>query len=222
MTVENKTAIRIWGRLSSSNVQAVLWCLAELNLSFERINAGYIHGVVDTPDYLAMNPNGLVPTLIDGSGPPLFETGAILRYLADRYAPESFWPYDPVERAQTDKWAEWAKINIAVKFTVPVFWLVVRTAPLLRNPETIATNLKNLEKYLRVADDRLNVHQYLAGSDFTLADIQMGHCLYRYYDIAIERPNLPNLRRYYDLLSTRPAYREYVKTSYEELRATDD
>ena len=98
----------------------------------------------------------------------------------------------------------------------------MRTAPLLRNPETIAATLKNLEKFLRVADDRLNVHQHLAGSDFTLADIQMGHCLYRYYDIAIERPNLPNLRRYYDLLSTRPAYREYVKTSYEELRVTDD
>ena len=222
MTSEPKAAIRIWGRLSSSNVQAVLWCLAELNLPFERINAGYIHGVVDTPDYLAMNPNGLVPTLIDGSAPPLFETGAILRYLAGQYASESFWPSDPVARGQTDKWAEWAKINIALKFTAPVFWLVVRTALSRQNPETIATNLKNLEKYLRIADERLDVHQYLVGSNFTLADIQMGHCLYRYYDIAIERPHLPNLRRYYDLLSTRPAYREYVRADYEELRVTED
>ena len=177
MTADTKAAIRIWGRLSSSNVQAVLWCLAELNLPFERINAGYVHGVVDTPDYLAMNPNGLVPTLIDGSAPPLFETGAILRYLAGQYAPESFWPFDPVSRGQTDKWAEWAKINIALKFTAPVFWL--RTAPSRQNPETIATNLKNLEKYLRISNDRLDVHQYLVGSNFTLVNIQMGHCLYR-------------------------------------------
>ena len=99
---------------------------------------------------------------------------------------------------------------------------MVRTAPSRQNPEIIATNLKSLEKYLRIADARLDVHQYLAGSDFTLADIQMGHCLYRYYDIAIERPHLPNLRRYYDLLSTRPAYREYVRADYEELRVTDD
>ena len=99
---------------------------------------------------------------------------------------------------------------------------MVRTAPSRQNPETIATNLKNLEKYLRIADDRLAVHQYLAGSNFTLADIQMGHCLYRYYDIAIERPLLSNLRRYYDLLSTRPAYREYVRVDYEELRVSDD
>ena len=158
MTSETKVAIKIWGRLSSSNVQAVLWCLAELNLPFERINAGYIHGVVDTLDYLAMNPNGLVPTLIDGSAPPLFETGAILRYLAGQYAPESFWPSNPVARAQTDKWAEWAKINIALKFIAPVFWLVVRTAPSCQDPETITKNLKILEQYLRVADDRLDVH----------------------------------------------------------------
>lgn len=222
MEVNIKSAIKIWGRLSSSNVQAVLWCLAELNLPFERINAGYIHGVVDTPEYLAMNPNGLVPTLIDGDGPPLFETGAILRYLAGQYASESFWPTDAMQRAQTDKWTEWAKINIALKFTAPVFWLVVRTAPSRQNPETIAANLKILEKYLRIADDRLGTQQYLAGSDFTLADIQMGHCLYRYYDIAIERPDLPNLRRYYVLLSSRPAYRKYVKADYEELRVTDD
>ena len=222
MKAETKTAIRVWGRLSSSNVQAVLWCLAELNLAFERINAGYIHGVVDKPDYLAMNPNGLVPTLIDGSAPPLFETGAILRYLASQYAPESFWPSNPVARSQTDKWAEWAKINIALKFTAPVFWLVVRTAPSRQNPETIATNLKTLEKYLRVADSRLDANQYLAGANFTLADIHMGHCLFRYYDIAIERPHLPNLRHYYELLSTRPAYRKYVIASYEELWVTDD
>jgi glutathione S-transferase len=79
-----------------------------------------------------------------------------------------------------------------------------------------------LEKYLRIADDWLGTQQYLAGSDFTLADIQMGHCLYRYYDIAIERPDLPNLRRYYVLLSSRPAYRKYVKADYEELRVADD
>ena len=75
---------------------------------------------------------------------------------------------------------------------------------------------------MRVADDRFDVHQYLAGSDFTLADIQMGHCLYRYFDIAIARSDLPNLRRYYDLLSTRPTYREYVRVDYEELRVTLD
>ena len=222
MTTKAESAIKVWGRLSSSNVQAVLWCLTELHVPFERINAGFIHGVTDTPEYLAMNPNGLIPTLMDGEGAPLFETGAILRYLASRYAPESFWPSDPALRAQTDKWAEWAKINIAIKFTGPIFWLVVRTAPSQQDPDTIAANCRILEKYLRIADDRLGRYRYLAGSDFTLADIQMGHCLYRYYDIAIERPNLPHLRRYYDLLSTHPAYCEYVKADYEELRVTDD
>ena len=164
MNIKTKSAIKIWGRLSSSNVQAVLWCLAELHLPFERINAGYIHGVVDSPEYLAMNPNGLVPTLIDGDGPPLFETGAILRYLAGQYAPESFWPTDAVQRAQTDKWTEWAKINIALKFTAPVFWLVVRTAPSRQDPETIAANLNVLEKY----DPSLSLSTLSSSTSFPL------------------------------------------------------
>ena len=78
--------LKVWGRRSSSNVEALLWCLEELNLGYERIDAGFIYGVVDTPEYLAMNPNGTVPTLQDGDGPPLWETGAILRYIAGAYS----------------------------------------------------------------------------------------------------------------------------------------
>jgi len=130
--------ITVWGRVSSSNVQATLWCLAELGLEFERIDAGFVYGVTDTPAYLEMNPNGFVPTLVDGENPPLFETGAILRYLATAHGDDVFWPSGLVARAQIDKWAEWAKINIALKFTAPVFWLVIRTARSLQDPEQIA------------------------------------------------------------------------------------
>ena len=171
-------------------MQAVLWCLAELNLPFEQINAGYIHGVVDTPDYLAINPNGLVPTLIDGSAPPLFETGAILRYLAANMHQRVSGHPILLRADRPTNGPNGRRNNIALKFTAPVsgWWCAPRHR---QDPETIATNLKTLDKYMRIADDRLDVRQYLAGSDFTLADIQMGHCLYRYYDIAVERPHLP-------------------------------
>lgn len=216
-----KNEITVWGRLSSSNVQVVLWCLDELGLDFKRIDAGFTYGVVDTPQYLDMNPNGTIPTLIDGESPPIFESGAILRYLAASYATELFWPSDPVARAQIDKWAEWAKINIANLFTAPVFWQVVRTAPSRQNPEMIARNIAALTKYLKIAEARLAQHDYLAGDQFTLADIQMGHCLYRYFDIDIARADLPHLRRYYDRLCQRPAYAKYVMADYSELRVTD-
>ena len=163
--------ITVWGRESSSNVQATVWCLAELGLEFDRIDAGFISGVTDTPAYLEMNPNGLVPTLVDGENPPLFETGAILRYLATVYGDDSFWPKELVARTQIDKWAEWPKINIALRFTAPVFWLVVRTAPSLQDPEQIIANLDILNKFLTIADTRRAANAFIARPHFTLADI---------------------------------------------------
>ena len=213
--------ITVWGRMSSSNVQATLWCLAELGLEFDRIDAGFVYGVTDTPAYLEMNPNGFVPTLVDGENPPLFETGAILRYLATAHGDDVFWPSGLVARTQIDKWAEWAKINIALKFTAPVFWLVIRTARSLQDPEQIAANLDTLNKFLAIADTRLAANAFIAGPDFTLADIQMGHCLFRYFDIDIPRASFPHLQAYYERLCARPAYRRHVMVSYEELRVTD-
>ena len=213
--------IKVWGRASSSNVQAVMWATAEMGLAVERIDAGFIYGVTDTPEFLAMNPNGTVPVVQDGDGPVMWETGAILRYLASRHCRDAFWPPDPDARAVVDKWAEWAKINVALKFTAPIFWRLVRTAPSRRDPGAIAEAVRALDVVLRIADRQLARHPYLAGPDFTLADIQMGHLLYRYHDIDIPRPDLPNLRAYYDRLRARPAYARHVMVSYEELRVTD-
>lgn len=213
--------LKVWGRQSSSNVQALMWCIGELNLAYERIDAGFIYGLVDTPEYLSINPNGTVPTLQDGDNPPLWETGTILRYLANTYAPDNFWPADPLARADVDKWAEWSKINIASNFTAPVFWRVVRTPPSKRDPIAIRNALRILDTFLDIAETRLSRFPFLVGEQFTLADIQFGHCLFRYFDIDIERTKHPNVRRYYDALTARPAFREHVMLTYEELREMD-
>lgn len=213
--------LTVWGRRSSSNVQAAMWCIGELGLPCRRIDAGFVYGVTDTPEFLAMNPNGRVPVLRDGGGEPMFESGAILRYLAARYGDGgAFWPADPARRAQVDKWAEWAKVSVGASFTAPIFWAVVRTAPRDRDEAALARALRVLDGYLDLADARLSDRPYLAGDAFTLADIQLGHLLYRYYDIAIPRPERPALARYYAGLTARPAYGEHVMVSYEELRVT--
>ena len=210
--------ITVWGRRSSSNVQAVLWCLAELEVPYRRIDAGFTYGVVDTADYLAMNPNGKVPTIRDGTAPPLFESGAILRYLASRYArDDAFWPAAPERRAQVDQWAEWAKVNVAAAFTVPVFWQAVRVPEARRDPRAIAAAVRRLDALLAIAETRLAAAPFLAGEAFTLADIQLGHLLHRYFDLQIERAELPCLRRYHARLAGRAAYREHVMVSYAEL-----
>ena len=212
--------ITIWGRKSSVNVQSVLWCLEELDLAYRRIDAGFTYGVVTTPAFLEMNPNGKVPVLIDGDGPAIFEAGAILRYLATQYAVGPFWPEAPAARATVDKWAEWAKINFASHFISDVFWPLVRVPPSQRDYTAITAALALIEKELAIADKVLGGHAYLAGDDFSLADIQLGHCLYRYYDIDVVRADLPHLQAYYSRLQTRPGFSHHVMASYDELRVT--
>ena len=212
--------LTVWGRKTSSNVQALMWCIGELGLPYRRYDAGHHYGGTDTPEFLAMNPNGTVPVLRDEDGAPLWETGAILRYLSARYGTGPFWPADPLMRAAVDQWAEWSKINITLGFTVPIFWRVVRTAPAERDAAAIARAIAALNKLLGIAEVQLSRARFLAGDAFTLADIQFGHVLYRYFDIPIDRPESPALRRYYDALTDRPAFREHVMVSYEELRVS--
>ena len=213
--------LKVWGRKTSSNVQALLWCIGELGLPYERYDVGHRYGGNDSPEFLAMNPNGTVPVVRDGNDAPLWETGAILRYLATRYGAGSFWPTDGSARAQIDKWAEWSKINVALGFTSPIFWRIVRTPPAQRNLPAILLAVANLDKFLDIAEAQLARHSFLTGHDFTLADVQFGHVLYRYFDIPIARQPRTQLRRYYDSLAARPSFREHVMVSYEELRAPE-
>lgn len=213
--------LAVWGRKTSSNVQALMWAIGELGLPYERHDVGHRYGGLDTPAFRAMNPNGTVPVLRDGQGEPLWETGAILRYLAGRYGPTSFWPPEGPARAEVDKWAEWAKLNVAMNFTAPIFWRVVRTPPADQETTAIARALAVLTRFLDIAETRLSRTAFLASDALTVADIQFGHVLFRYYDIDIDRPEHPTLRRYFDALSARPAFREHVMVSYEELRPPD-
>lgn len=112
-----------------------------------------------------MNPNGLVPVLRDGEEAPIWETGAILRYLAGRYAAVPFWPEEGAPRAAVDKWADWSKVNVAINFTGPIFWRVVRTAPSRRDPAAIRQAIVELGKFLDIAEARLAQRDFLAGDD---------------------------------------------------------
>ena len=208
--------LEIWGRKTSSNVQALMWCVGELGLAFKRHDLGHRFGGLDTPEFLSLNPNGTIPVIRDNQGAPIWETGAILRYLASRYADDSFWPTEVVARTAVDQWAEWAKINIALQFTGPVFWPVVRE----KSPDWKAVSgaLSNLEAKLSIADAQLAANDYLAGRDLSLADIQFGHILFRYFSIDIPRADLPNLRSYYERLTKRQSFRDHVMVAFDELR----
>lgn len=210
--------LKVWGRKTSSNVQAVMWCIGELELPHERYDVGHKYGGNDTPEFLAMNPNGLVPVLRDNNGPALFEAGAILRYLANRYAEGPFWPSALEARTLIDMWAEWVKVSVIPAFSKPIFWPLVRLSAAERDPAALDTAVTELTRLLKIAEDRLSQHHWLVGDDLTLADIHLGSLLYRYYNLDFKRAELPALRRYYDRLTQRPAYQQHVMVSFEELR----
>lgn len=149
----------------------------------------------------------------------MWESGAILRHLSERYADDSFWPSQPQQRCIIDQWAEWSKINIALNFTAPIFWVLVRTPAEQRNIQALTAGIQRLVHFLKIAEQQLSQHAFLAGPTLTLADIQFGHTLYRYFDLDFQRPDLPALAAYYQRLTGRSAYREHVMVNYEELRA---
>ena len=213
--------ITVYGRRTSSNVQIVMWCLAELDLECEQLDYGHAYGGVDTPEYLAMNPNGLVPVAIDG-GAPMFESMAIIRYLASKYRrDETFWPSDPAARAQVDKWAEWGKNTWGHAVGQGVFWPLVRTSPKDRDLAKTKAAIAHMNRIAQILNDRIATSPYIAGEDFTLADISTGYMLYRYFTIDFERKDFPAIADYYERLQTRPAYTEHVMVSFESLRAED-
>ena len=199
--------LKIWGRTNSSNVQKVLWCCGELDVPFERIDAGMQFGVNDTPEYKAMNPNGLVPT-IDDEGFVLWESHAIVRYLARKHGAGTLWPDDARINADADRWMDWYHTTLWPDMG-PLFWNLVRTAPEKRNLALVEEKRVKLAKSLAIVDAHLANRDYLAGRTLTMGDVPMGIAAWRWFELPIERPHLPNLERWYMRIRERPAYAKH-------------
>ena len=200
--------LKIIGRRNSSNVQKVLWCCAELGLDYEHEDAGREFGRNDTPEFLAMNPNGLVP-VIEHDGCVLWESNAIVRYLAAGFGVGTLCPDDPRLRAGAERWMDWQLSVLGPAFT-PLFHGLVRDAPEQRDPAKIAAARDNVESKLEMLDRYLAKTAFVAGDALTIGDIPVGIYAYRWYQFDIERKTLPNLERWYAALSKRPAFRTHV------------
>ena len=209
--------ITVYGRATSSNVQAVLWGLSELELAFERLDYGHVYGGLNSPEFRALNPHGRVPVLRDGEV-VIWESCAILRYLGAAYGAAPFWPADAAARARIDMWAEWGKIAFCTVFTAPIFWLRVRTAAKDRDEAALSRGLAVFDERLAILEAQLKGRKFVTGDDFTLADIVIGHVLYRYFEMEIPRRDRPIISEYYKRLSARPAYREHVMLSFAPLQ----
>ena len=200
--------LKILGRNNSSNVQKVLWALGELGLEYTRDDIGGPFGGNRETDYLIMNPNGLVPTLIDGDT-VLWESNVIVRYLARKYAPNSLLPDSLTDLARAEQWMDWQQTVVAPAH-FPVFWGLIRTAPEDRDLDAINNGRDRFEQVMTILDHHLSDSPFVAGESLSMADIPVGIMVYRWFTLDIERIELPSLHRWYQRLTDRPAYKDTV------------
>lgn len=196
--------LRIWGRTNSINVQKVMWAVGELGLAHERIDAGMAFGVVNTPEYRAMNPNGRVPT-IDCDGFILWESNVIVRYLYARHGPARTLE----EGYGAEKWMDWCATTVAAPVTT-LFWGWIRTPPDKRDRAALDAALKQAGDIFDIADANLAETRYIAGDEFSIGDIPLGCFVHRWLNLPVERPAQPNLAEYYQRLLERAPYRQHV------------
>jgi glutathione S-transferase len=200
--------IRIWGRNTSSNVQKVMWALGELGLPHERIDIGGSFGKNREPAYLAMNPNGLVPTL-EEDGFLLWESNSIVRYLAAKYGVGTLEPADMQARARASSWMDW-QLTVAAPAITPVFWGLIRTPPEKRDHAAIEAGKVKTMAAMQMLDAQLAKSAFVAGDTLSMGDIPVAVMTYRFRRLMPERSGLDNVERWFTDMEQRPAFKEHV------------
>ncbi len=199
--------LKIWGRVNSINVQKPLMVLEEAQLPYERIDAGLHFGINNTPEYKAMNPNGVVPT-IDDDGFVLWESNTVARYIARKFGNGKLWPADVQEQANQDRWMDWQQTTMIA----PVNAMF---APLIRgmgdkSPEAIEKGRLRAEQVLAMLDAWLANNEQISGKTFGVADCVLGPSVHRWFHLPIERPKLTHLERWFDALMQRPSAKKII------------
>ncbi len=200
--------LKIWGRTNSINVQKVMWTIGELGLEHEHTTVGGAHGGLDTPEYIAMNPNRRVPVLQDGDL-AIWESNAIVRYLCARHSEGALWASDPAERSLADRWMDWQAASTIADMTT-IFFGLIRLPEAERNMDAINAATGRVNDQMGILEAQLQVSKWVAGDAMTMGDLPVGALVYRWSELPIDRPDLPAVAAYYARLSERPAYREHV------------
>ena len=204
----------VWGRKNSINVQKAMWTIGELGLAHERRDVGGPFGGLDSAEYGALNPNRLIPTLVDDDGTTVWESHSVVRYLAARYGAGGLWPEDPAARALADRWLDWMQTTLLPNLA-PVFIGLIRTPAEKRDMARIERGARAMGENWRILDAQLEGRAFVAGDGLTMGDIAVGAACYRYHaldieGLGVERPALPNIAAWYARLQAREPFRTHV------------
>jgi glutathione S-transferase len=200
--------LKILGRKTSSNVQKVLWCCEELGIPFEREDVGGNFGGNHTPEYLALNPNGLVPTVID-DGFVLWESNAIVRYLCAAHGHGTLYPSDARRRADADRWMDWQQTTLGPPMGI-LFRGLIKSPPDVIAPTEMENAKAKAAPTWAMLDAQLRGRTFVAGDELTMADIALGNAVHRWFSLPIDRPQLAQVQAWYDRLRSRPAYYKHI------------
>jgi glutathione S-transferase len=200
--------LKIWGRNTSSNVQKAMWAVGELGLAHQRIDIGGAFGGNKEPKYLAMNPNGLVPTLEEDDGFLLWESNSIVRYLAGKHV-GTLRPADEKTRALANQWMDW-QLSVLGPAITPAFWGLIRTPAEKRDQAAIAGSQQKTTDAMRMLEAQLGKTPYVAGPAFSMGDIPVGVMAYRFRQLVPDRPAMPNLERWFGEIAKRKAFHDHV------------
>ena len=213
---EHSAMLTVYGRKNSYNLQKVMWLVAELDLPHEHIEKGGSFGGLDTPEFLAMNPHGRVPVIQDG-GTVVWESHAILRFLAAMYGRPQFWAEDAETRSHTDRWLDWNATTLQPDFLNGVFWGWFRTPAEKRNMKAVERKIAACSQHMELLDQTIGDKPFLLGNELTLADIAIATSFHRYFNIEISRPNLPRVEAWHRRLEERPGYQQHVMVPFADL-----
>jgi glutathione S-transferase len=197
--------LKVLGRANSSNVQKVVWALHELGVPYERTDVGGAFGGTKTPEYLEMNPNSVVPTIID-DGFVLWESNVCVRYLAEKHAPGTLLPSDLRARFDCERWMDWQQ-TVTLGAITPIFWGLIRTPEAERDHAAIDAAKERMKFVVDVMNKRLTGRAFFMGDDFTAADIPLGIVARRWFELVDDRPSVPAMEAWFERLKAREAFR---------------
>ncbi|HVO90799.1 MAG TPA: glutathione S-transferase family protein [Casimicrobiaceae bacterium] len=199
--------LKIYGTTASSNVQKVLWCCGELALAYQRLDIGETFGGLKSPGYLALNPNGLMPT-IDDDGFVLWESNVIVRYLASRHGSGTLYPSDLRARGDADRWMDWQQTTLNQPMGVLFRMLLRKSEP--AEPTALGAARAKASASWEILDRALADRAYVGGNQLTIGDVALGNAIHRWYKLPIDHPRLDRLQAWYQRLNERPAYRQHI------------
>ena len=212
--------IELWGRGNAYNVQKVLWLLAELELDFGHHDVGSRAGDLESDSFLALNPHARIPVLRDGDA-VVWESNTVMRYLGNRFEASALYPVDALQRSQVERWMDWELATLQPAF-IDLFWGYYRTPPAARDGAAIEDAMLRCRRVFEALERRLVHCRFLAGDDFSLADIACGVCLYRYFNMGLEIEACARVGDWYRRLSQRAPFRHTIMQPFAELEGRTD